>query len=89
MTNSSMGNRSDKSRDLFKGMTKTSKAKVDKKAARPPIHVGEHGRYQIKSGLLSGEFVARAFAKAPHCTTRSTRAKLAEFKIVGKTRTRK
>ena len=65
MTNSSMGNRSDKSRDLFKGMTKTSKAKVDKKAARPPIQVGEHGRYQIKSGLLSGEFVARAFAKAP------------------------
>ncbi|MDF0603166.1 hypothetical protein P1J78_20685 [Psychromarinibacter sp. C21-152] len=29
------------------------------------IQLGEHGRYQIKSGRLSGEFVARAFPKAP------------------------
>jgi len=27
--------------------------------------VGEYGRYQIKSGLLTGKFVARAFAKPP------------------------
>lgn len=53
------------SRDPFKGMSKKSKAKDTKKEASPPIHVGEHGRYQIKSGLLAGKFVARAFAKPP------------------------
>ena len=64
MTNSSLGNRSDSGHGLFKGMTK-KKAKADKKVARPPIHVSEYGRYQIKSGLLEGKFVARAFAKPP------------------------
>jgi hypothetical protein len=29
------------------------------------IRLGEHGRYQIKSGRLSGEYVARAFPKPP------------------------
>ncbi|AJE47510.1 MULTISPECIES: hypothetical protein [Celeribacter] len=29
------------------------------------ILVGEHGRYQIKSGRLAGEYVARAFPKPP------------------------
>ncbi len=50
---------------MFKDMTKSKKAKVDKKKAQSPVHLSEHGRYQIKSGLLAGEFVARAFAKPP------------------------
>lgn len=29
------------------------------------IQLGQHGRYQIKSGRLSGEYVARAFPKSP------------------------
>lgn len=52
------------SRDLFKGMTK-KKDKETKKVAAPAILVGEHGRYQIKSGRLAGEYVARAFPKPP------------------------
>ncbi len=52
------------SRDLFKGMTK-KKDKETTKAAAPSILVGEHGRYQIKSGRLAGEYVARAFPKPP------------------------
>jgi len=52
------------SRDLFKGMTK-KKDKETTKAAAPAILVGEHGRYQIKSGRLAGEYVARAFPKPP------------------------
>ena len=51
-------------RDLFKGMTR-KKDKDPKKAAPPAILVGEHGRYQIKSGRLAGEYVARAFPKPP------------------------
>ena len=40
-----------------------SAAKQPDPAAK--IHVGEYGRYQIKSGRLSGNFVARAFPKPP------------------------
>ncbi|WP_299705071.1 hypothetical protein [uncultured Tateyamaria sp.] len=65
MTDSSLGHRSNRGENLFNGMTKPKKAKVGKTEALPPIHVGEHGRYQIKSGLLAGKFVARAFAKPP------------------------
>lgn len=64
MTNFNLGNRSDGGHGLFKGMTK-KKAKADKKKVRSPIHVSEHGRYQVKSGLLAGKFIARAFAKPP------------------------
>ena len=65
MTRSSAQGRTDAGHDLFKGMTKTKKVKESKKATPPPIQVGEHGRYQIKSGLLADNFVARAFAKPP------------------------
>ncbi|WP_050931982.1 hypothetical protein [Aestuariivita boseongensis] len=65
MTRSSAQGRTDAGHDLFKGMTKTKKVKESKKATPAPIQVGEHGRYQIKSGLLAGKFVARAFAKPP------------------------
>jgi hypothetical protein len=50
-------------RDLFKDKTKKTKEKP--KEAAPEIQLGEHGRYQIKSGRLSGEYVARAFPKQP------------------------
>lgn len=65
MTRSSAPGRSDADHDLFKGMTNRKKAKDAKKETPPPIQVGELGRYQIKSGLLAGKFVARAFAKPP------------------------
>jgi hypothetical protein len=53
-------------RDLFKDKPKKTKEK--QKQTRPEIKIGEHGRYQIKSGLLSGEYVARAFPKQPTVT---------------------
>lgn len=51
-------------RDLFKDKKKkkVSERSSDTKSA---IQLGEHGRYQIKSGRLSGEYVARAFPKPP------------------------
>ena len=51
-------------RDPFRSVTKT-KAKAEKPKTTPDIQFGEHSRYQIKSGLLAGTFVARAFAKPP------------------------
>ena len=51
-------------RNLFKDK------KQKKRSERPSdtasaIQLGEHSRYQIKSGRLSGEYVARAFPKPP------------------------
>jgi sirohydrochlorin ferrochelatase len=51
-------------RDLFKDKKK-KKAKEVPSDIPTAIQLGEHGRYQIKSGRLSGEFVARAFPKPP------------------------
>ena len=65
MAYSSLGNQSDRGKGLFKTMTKAKKTKVDKKPARPSTHVSEHGRYQVKAGLLAGKYVARAFARPP------------------------
>lgn len=56
--------RSDSSRGIFKDKA-GDKAKDRAKAEVPAIMVGEHGRYQIKSGRLAGEYVARAFPKPP------------------------
>lgn len=53
MTRSSAQGRIDADHELFKGMTKKKKVKESKKATPPPIQVGEHGRHQIKSGLLA------------------------------------
>lgn len=51
-------------RDLFK--EKKKKKNKEKKSDTPSsIELGEHGRYQIKSGRLAGEYVARAFPKPP------------------------
>jgi len=51
-------------KDPFKSMTK-SKKKAEKPKEAPAILLGEHSRYQIKSGWLAGTFVARAFPKPP------------------------
>lgn len=63
MTRSITAGRPDMGNDLFKGMAKKKKESKQDKA--PAILVGEHGRYQIKSGRLAGEFIARAFPKPP------------------------
>ena len=44
---------------------KPKKTRDLSKHARSEIQIGEHGRYQIKSGRLAGEYVARAFPKPP------------------------
>ena len=58
-------NRSDAGRDVFKGMSKKSKANETRKEAAKSIRVGEYSRYQIKSGRLAGAYGARAFLKPP------------------------
>lgn len=51
-------------RDPFKSMSKPKKPVKEQKEVTP-ILLGEHSRYQIKSGWLAGTFVARAFPKPP------------------------
>lgn len=64
MTRFSTEGRTATGRELFKDK---KKKKVADRTTTPPVAVqlGQHGRYQIKSGRLSGEFVARAFPKPP------------------------
>ena len=63
MTHFSTEGRTATGRDLFKDRPKKAKDRPrDKPSA---VQLGEHGRYQIKSGRLSGEYVARAFPKPP------------------------
>ncbi|MBF9057730.1 hypothetical protein HKCCSP123_00910 [Rhodobacterales bacterium HKCCSP123] len=51
-------------RPLFKD--KPKKKQADRASDTPSaVQLGVHGRYQIKSGRLSGEYVARAFPKPP------------------------
>jgi hypothetical protein len=47
-----------------KGVSKSGRLATKPKEA-PAILLGEHSRYQIKSGWLAGTFVARAFPKPP------------------------
>ncbi len=56
--------RADADQDPFKKMPKAKKSAGKPKEA-PAILLGEHSRYQIKSGWLAGTFVARAFPKPP------------------------
>lgn len=42
-----------------------SKKSAEKAKETHAIQLGEHSRYQIKSGWLAGKFVARAFPKPP------------------------
>ncbi len=65
MTSSHSADPSNAGQDLFKGIAKKKTAKRGKQEVRPQIQVGEYGRYLIKSGLLAGRFVARAFPKPP------------------------
>ena len=58
-------NRSDMGRNVFKGMSKKSKAKETKKEAPMAIRVGVYGRYQTKSGYVAGVYTARAFPMPP------------------------
>ena len=51
-------------RDPFRSMSK-AKRPAEKRKEAPAILLGEHSRYQIKSGWLAGRFVARAFPKPP------------------------
>ncbi len=64
MTRFSREARTATDRDLFKDK---KKKKVSERSSETlsAIQLGEHGRYQIKSGRLSGEYVARAFPKPP------------------------
>ncbi|MFO7854609.1 MAG: hypothetical protein R6V44_05225 [Paracoccaceae bacterium] len=64
MTISAAASRSQQGEDLFRSMDK-KKAKELQKAPSAAIQVGEHGRYQVKSGRLAGAFVARAFPRPP------------------------
>ncbi|MFD1342453.1 hypothetical protein [Litorisediminicola beolgyonensis] len=63
MTRHSTDNRATAGRDLFKSKPKETASEQPTTSAK--IQLGEHGRYQIKSGRLSGEYVARAFPKPP------------------------
>lgn len=63
MTRTIATRHSDAANQLFGGTSKT-KDKTARAEAAPAILVGAHGRYQVKSGRLAGEYVARAFPKA-------------------------
>jgi hypothetical protein len=63
MTRFSTEGRTATGRDLFKD--KPKKTKENPRNRPPAVQLGEHGRYQIKSGRLAGEYVARAFPKPP------------------------
>ncbi|MFD0857430.1 hypothetical protein [Roseovarius aquimarinus] len=52
-------------RSAFKDAAPKKKPGTEPRAPRAQITRGEHGRYQIKSGLMQGSYVARAFPKAP------------------------
>ena len=64
MTRFSTEGRTATGRDLFKDKKKkkVTERSSDTLAA---VRLGEHGRYQIKSGRLAGEYIARAFPKPP------------------------
>lgn len=63
MTRFSTEARTAAGRALFKD--KKKKAPDSASEAPSAVQMGEHGRYQIKSGRLSGEYVAKAFPKPP------------------------
>jgi hypothetical protein len=64
MSSNSLKARSSRGQDIFASTPQKKKAAVAKEAA-PSVQVGAHGRYQIKSGRLNGEYIARAFSKPP------------------------
>jgi hypothetical protein len=64
MTHFSTDGRTATGRTLFKDKPK-KKAKDQSTDTPKAVQMGEHGRYQVKSGRLSGEYVARAFPRPP------------------------
>lgn len=64
MSSNSLKARAARGQDIFSSTPKKKKAAVVREAA-PSVQVGAHGRYQIKSGRLNGEYIARAFPKPP------------------------
>lgn len=65
MTQTRSARQSQLGNDLFKGMTKQKKVQESPKKPRQQVTLGEYGRYRIKTGLLAGTFVARAFPRTP------------------------
>ncbi|TDL74836.1 hypothetical protein E2L08_15945 [Palleronia sediminis] len=65
MTRQSATTQATADRDHFKSASAARKGAGAKPAASPPVQMGEHGRYLVKSGKLAGTFVARAFPKPP------------------------
>ena len=63
MSSNSLRARAARGQDIFASTPKKTAA-VAKEPA-PSVQVGAHGRYQIKSGRLNGEYIARAFPKPP------------------------
>ncbi len=64
MTTNSLKARTARGNDIFGSSSRKKRGAAEKEAA-PVIQIGAHGRYQIKSGRLGGEYVARAFPKPP------------------------
>lgn len=64
MTRHSTEGRTATGREFFKDKKK-KKAEQYSSDTPAAVQLGQHGRYQIKSGRLSGEYVARAFPKPP------------------------
>lgn len=64
MTRFSAADRPDPGRTLFKDKPKKANEAPARDSAGA-IQVGEHGRYQVKSGRIAGEYIARAFPKPP------------------------
>lgn len=52
-------------KDPFSSMSKPKRPTEKPKKQATAILLGEHSRYQVKSGWLAGTFVARAFPKPP------------------------
>jgi len=63
MSSNSLKDRAARGQDIFSSTPKKKKAVA--KETMPAVQVGAHGRYQIKSGRLNGEYIARAFPKPP------------------------
>jgi hypothetical protein len=64
LSSNSLKARAARGQDIFASTPKRKRTSVEKEVA-PSVKVGVHGRYQIKSGRLNGEYVARAFPKPP------------------------
>lgn len=65
MAMNSLKTRTARGDDIFGSASAKKRKAAPEKEAAPSVQIGAHGRYQIKSGRLGGEFVARAFPRPP------------------------